>query len=125
MNALIAPDPEVVDASAPVDERIASLLIERGRLKESDLVRARRLYDEDPKGTLVDLMSRLGLVSERDAVEATAEVLKLPLVAAKDCPDQPPAPRSGPQSKANASPTSASPARTRSRTWKSAGKAMS
>lgn len=90
MNALIAPEPEVVDAAAPVDERIASLLIERGRLKESDLVRARRLYDEDPKGSLVDLMSRLGLVSERDAVEATAEVLKLPLVAAKDCPDQPP-----------------------------------
>ena len=90
MNALIAPEPEADATAAPVDERIASLLIERGRLKESDLVRARRLYDEDPKGSLVDLMSRLGLVSERDAVEATAEVLKLPLVAAKDCPDQPP-----------------------------------
>jgi general secretion pathway protein E len=90
MNALIATEPEADATAAPVDERIASLLIERGRLKESDLVRARRLYDEDPKGSLVDLMSRLGLVSERDAVEATAEVLKLPLVAAKDCPDQPP-----------------------------------
>lgn len=90
MNALIAPELEADATAAPVDERIASLLIERGRLKESDLVRARRLYDEDPKGSLVDLMSRLGLVSERDAVEATAEVLKLPLVAAKDCPDQPP-----------------------------------
>ncbi len=90
MNAQIAPEIEPADAASPVDERIASLLIERGRLKESDLVRARRLYDEDPKGSLIELMARLGLVSERDAVEATAEVLKLPLVAAKDCPDQPP-----------------------------------
>jgi general secretion pathway protein E len=88
MNALIAPEPEA--ATSPVEERIATLLIERGRLKETDLVRARRLYDEDPKGSLVELMTRLGLVSERDAVEATAEVLNLPLVAAKDCPDQPP-----------------------------------
>jgi general secretion pathway protein E len=89
MNAQIAERPESA-AATPVDERIAQLLIERGRLKEADLVRARRLYDEDPKGSLIELMARLGLVSERDAVEATADVLKLPLVAAKDCPDQPP-----------------------------------
>lgn len=90
MNALIAPDPPSADTPNSVDDRIASLLIERGRLKETDLARARRLYDEERKGSLVELMARLGLVSERDAVEATAEVLKLPLVAAKDCPDQPP-----------------------------------
>ena len=90
MNAVIANDPLEAETAASVDERIAQLLLERGRLKESDLTRARRLYDEDPKGSFIELMARLGLVSERDAVEATADVLKLKLVGAKDCPDQPP-----------------------------------
>jgi general secretion pathway protein E len=89
MNAELAERPETA-ATSPADERIAQLLIERGRLKEADLARARRLYDEDPKGSLIELMARLGLVSERDAFEATAEVLNLRMVAAKDCPDQPP-----------------------------------
>ncbi|MBL8274337.1 MAG: type II secretion system ATPase GspE, partial [Xanthomonadales bacterium] len=62
-----------------------------GRLKETDVVRARRLYDEDPRGSFVMLLARLGLISERDLVEATGEVLGLPLLAAKDCPDGPPA----------------------------------
>ena len=75
---------------SPVDEQISALLIERGRLKEADLVRAKRLHDEDPRNDFVSLMARLGLVSERDALETTAEVLKLPMVAAKDCPEQPP-----------------------------------
>jgi general secretion pathway protein E len=90
MNAVLAADAHAPAVPSSVDDRIASLLMERGRLKEADLVRARRLWDEDPKGNFVELMSRLGLVSERDAVEATAEVLELRLVASKDCPDQPP-----------------------------------
>jgi general secretion pathway protein E len=90
MSAVMANDVLDADRSTTVDERIAQLLLERGRLKESDLTRARRLYDEDPKGSFIELMARLGLVSERDSVEATAEVLKLKLVGVKDCPDQPP-----------------------------------
>ncbi|MBP6692637.1 MAG: type II secretion system ATPase GspE [Xanthomonadales bacterium] len=74
-----------------LDERISHLLQSRGRLKETDVVRARRLYDEDPRGSFVMLLARLGLISERDLVEATGEVLGLPLLAAKDCPDGPPA----------------------------------
>ncbi len=76
---------------AALDERISHLLQSRGRLKETDVVRARRLYDEDPRGSFVMLLARLGLISERDLVEATGEVLGLPLLAAKDCPDGPPA----------------------------------
>jgi general secretion pathway protein E len=72
------------------DERISAQLIARGRLKEADLGRARRLHEENPEGDFISLMTRLGLVSERDAAEALADVMQLPLLAAKDCPDAPP-----------------------------------
>ena len=71
------------------DERIVAALLARGRLKEADLGRARRLQDETG-GDLLALLSRLGLVSERDHAETAAEVLGLPLVTAKDMPDVPP-----------------------------------
>ena len=82
------PDPMV---EASLEERIASFLISRGRLKEADLGRARRLHEESPGGDFISLMTRLGLVSERDAAEALSEVLRLPFLSAKDCPDGPPA----------------------------------
>src|SRR5688572_8896767 len=72
------------------DARIAAALLGRGRLKDADLARAQRLHAE-AGGSLSALLVRLGMVSERDMAEAAAEVLELPLVAAKDCPDAPPA----------------------------------
>lgn len=69
--------------------RICAVLVERGRLKETDLVRARRLHEESG-GSLVALLTRLGLASERDVAEAIATVLDLPLKSAKDAPDAPP-----------------------------------
>ncbi len=81
-------------ASAPaaesLDERICEHLVARGRLKEADLARAHRLLEESGDGNLVPLLTRLGLVSEREMGESLAEVLGLPLVAAKDCPEAPP-----------------------------------
>ncbi|CAN5655121.1 type II secretion system ATPase GspE [soil metagenome] len=74
---------------AGIDERVVAALLERGRLKDVDLARARRLQ-EDTGGSLLSLLARLGLVSERDHAEACAMVLELPLVAAKDAPDLPP-----------------------------------
>jgi general secretion pathway protein E len=70
-------------------ERIVAALIEKGRLKEADLVRAQRLQEETG-GELLALIARLGLVSERDHAEACAEVLGLPLLATKELPDLPP-----------------------------------
>ncbi|WP_298856412.1 type II secretion system ATPase GspE [uncultured Aquimonas sp.] len=61
----------------------------RGRLKEADLLRARRLLEESG-GSLIALITRIGLASERDVAEASAEVLGLPLVSTKDVPEQPP-----------------------------------
>ncbi|MDQ3287893.1 MAG: type II secretion system ATPase GspE [Pseudomonadota bacterium] len=71
------------------DDRIVQALVAKGRLKESDLVRARRLQEETG-GSLLGLLSRLGLVSERDHAETVAEALDLPLVAVKDAPELPP-----------------------------------
>jgi general secretion pathway protein E len=65
-------------------------LVARGRLKDSDLVRARRLHEESPEGTLTGLMARLGLVSERDLAEAWSELLNAPLLAAREAPELPP-----------------------------------
>ena len=79
-------------AEASLDDRICQFLVARGRLKETDLVRGRRLHEEDPgAGSLVSLLTRLGLVSEREMAEAVSELLKLPLLSAKEFPDSPPA----------------------------------
>ncbi|HET6586998.1 MAG TPA: type II secretion system protein GspE, partial [Oleiagrimonas sp.] len=69
MSAVSVPVPsggeeQLRDDAAEI--RVCALLVERGRLKESDLGRARRLHAETPEGTLTALLARLGLVSERD-----------------------------------------------------------
>ena len=84
MNAIASPT-----ASANADEHNAATLLGRGRLKDADLARAQRLQAE-AGGSLGSLLVRLGLVSERDMAEAASEVLGLPLVSSKDCPDAPP-----------------------------------
>ena len=71
------------------DLRIAQALLARGRLKEADHARALRLQVE-AGGSLSALLVRLGMVSERDMAEAASEVLDLPLLLAKDCPETAP-----------------------------------
>lgn len=78
---------DTIDSSA--EERIIDALLAKGRLKEADLGRARRLQEETG-GSLLALLARLGLVSERDHAETCAEVLGLPLVSVKDAPELPP-----------------------------------
>jgi general secretion pathway protein E len=71
------------------DESIVAALLEKGRLKEADLARARRLQEETG-GSLLSLLARLGLVSERDHAETCAEVLGLQLVGLKQVSELPP-----------------------------------
>jgi len=72
----------------PADERLAKLLIERGRLRDADLVRIARVQDgQGSRERLSRLIVRLGLVSERDTAQALSEVLSLPLAASTDFPD--------------------------------------
>ncbi|HVK51649.1 MAG TPA: type II secretion system ATPase GspE [Pseudoxanthomonas sp.] len=72
-----------------MESQIVDALLAKGRLKDADLIRARRLQEETG-GSLLALLARLGLVSERDHAETCAEVLDLPLVSAKDMPELPP-----------------------------------
>lgn len=89
MNAVVQPVQSAQHVDAGADERIVAALLARGRLKDADLQRARRLQEETG-GSLLTLLGRLGLVSERDHADASADVLGLPLVSAKDTPDLPP-----------------------------------
>ncbi len=84
MNAALNDNPE-----ASADERIAQVLLAKGRLKEADHGRALRLQTESG-GALSGLLVRLGMVSERDMAEASSEVFGLPLLFSKDCPESPP-----------------------------------
>ena len=84
MNAVLS-DP----VPASPDERVAALLHARGKLKDADLARARRLQEDSGDG-LLSLLGRLGLVSERDHAEACAAELGLPLRSVKDVPELPP-----------------------------------
>ena len=74
-----------------LDERICAYLVSRGRLKEADLSRARRVHEDSDNESLPALLTKLGLVSERDMAESVAELLRLPLLTAKDFPEAPPA----------------------------------
>ena len=88
MNAI--PDPPVSESVAQdAEDRIVVTLLERQQLKDVDLARARRLQEETGGGIL-QLLSRLGLVSERDHAEACAQALGLRLLGARDMPAAPP-----------------------------------
>src|SRR6187431_1861895 len=80
---------ETTGGPGALEQLIAAALLGRGRLKDADLARAQRLQAE-AGGSLATLLVRLGLVSERDMAEASSEVLGLPLVSSRDCPDAPP-----------------------------------
>ncbi|MFT4247774.1 MAG: type II secretion system ATPase GspE [Pseudomonas sp.] len=71
------------------ETRVVEHLLERRKLKDGDLARARQVQAESELGLLA-LLGRLGLVSERDHAEACAEVLALPLLDARQLPDAPP-----------------------------------
>ena len=89
--ALKPPSSGTIQATEDHEAAVCSLLVARGRLKDNDLARAKRLHEEAPEGTFTALLARLGLVSERDLAEAWAELLNAPLLAARDAPDMPPA----------------------------------
>ncbi|WOS40261.1 MULTISPECIES: type II secretion system ATPase GspE [Xanthomonas] len=82
MNALVK---DTVVAVETPETRIIAALLAKGRLKDGDLARARQLQRESG-GSLLALLARLGLVSERDHAELSAEVLGLPLLDAKQLP---------------------------------------
>ena len=89
MNAIPADPPVSESVAQDAEDRIVATLLERQQLKDADLARARRLQEETGGGIL-QLLSRLGLVSERDHAEACAHALDLRLLGARDMPAAPP-----------------------------------
>ncbi len=89
-DATLVDAPPDLETLSELEQRICAGLTTRGRLREADLTRARRLYAENPEGGFIAFMTRLGLLSERDAAEGVAEVLQLQLVSSKEFPDGPP-----------------------------------
>ncbi|NDY94962.1 type II secretion system ATPase GspE [Wenzhouxiangella limi] len=78
--------------SVHLEDRAAELcrlLVERDRLREEDLNRA-RAYREQHGGNLLTLLVRLGLVSERDLARAQSELLDIPMISDKDYPEDAP-----------------------------------
>ncbi|HJU40427.1 MAG TPA: type II secretion system protein GspE, partial [Tahibacter sp.] len=92
MSAVETPEaavsPDVAEEN--LDERLCAFLVRKGRLKEADLARARRVHEESDGDRLINLLTKLGLVSERDMAESMAELFKLPLLGSKDFPESPP-----------------------------------
>jgi general secretion pathway protein E len=77
---------DVTSPGRPLD--LGELLVAHGRLGSADLARARRLA-EDGDEPLHGLLSRLGLVAERDLAEALAEWTGLERVEAAQFPETP------------------------------------
>jgi general secretion pathway protein E len=76
--------PEFDDAVA----RLGATLVESGALDTRTLERARRVAAETG-GRLDRVLTQLGLVSERSLAEALARLIKAPLVAVADYPEEP------------------------------------
>ena len=73
-------------ASADIDSRLGDLLLSTGRLDAAALERARRLRDGSGE-PLHAVLTKLGLVSERDLAATLADLLGLGVVGPDDYPD--------------------------------------
>ncbi|MEM9531870.1 MAG: type II secretion system ATPase GspE [Pseudomonadota bacterium] len=81
--------PEDTSPLSGFDRELCEALVAKGKLRDSDVSKAERLAAEG-NDNFVSLLVRLGLVSERDVAETTAEQLKLELISAKEYPEVPP-----------------------------------
>ena len=71
----------------PDAEQMCSWLLANGGLKQQELDRAQRLADADPENPLPMLLTRLGLVSERQVAQAWAALFSAPLLTSVDLPE--------------------------------------
>lgn len=67
-------------------------LVERGKLRETEIVRAERLAIQTDEAKIPALLLKLGLVSERDVAEILSAVSGAPLANPEDYPDTSPLP---------------------------------
>jgi general secretion pathway protein E len=75
-------------------DRFAEILVARGKVRDGEIHRARRLAAQAGDQQFPGLLVKLGLVSERDAAEILSEVGGLLLLTPTDYPDTSPLPES-------------------------------
>ncbi len=81
---------EDISPTESLEARLKERLLADKALKEMDFARARRLHSEQiGSETMVSVLVRLGMVSERAMASALAEVMDLPLCKPADFPDEP------------------------------------
>ncbi|WP_106477839.1 type II secretion system ATPase GspE [Phytohalomonas tamaricis] len=68
------------------DQSVCDWLVHQAKLKQSDIERARRLYENDEESFSTFLL-RLGMVSERDLALAWSSLLGAPLLNEDDAPE--------------------------------------
>ena len=84
------PSPQLagVGLSALNDDSLREALVDKGLLKAMDFTRAQGVHDEEGDETLVALLVRLGMVSERAMAQVQADTAGLPLLKPDDYPQQ-------------------------------------
>lgn len=69
------------------EHSLCQYMIVKGRLKEEDLVRGERLFQETLSTSLVPLLVRLGLTSERDVATSLSELMNLEMIKEAEYPE--------------------------------------
>ncbi|WP_395374376.1 type II secretion system ATPase GspE [Marinicella sp. W31] len=69
------------------EARFCAYMVEKERLREEDLQRGERLNRESFGVSIVPLLVRLGLASERDVATSLNELLELPIMRDKEMPE--------------------------------------
>lgn len=87
----VPPEPEPAPPT-PRYQRFAQELVARGKLRETEIIRAQKLAAQTDEARIPDMLVKLGVVSERDTAEILADISGLPLVAPDDYPDSSPLP---------------------------------
>ena len=89
----VAPTPV---AAADPYSLFAESLVRKGKARDQEINRTRRLAAQTDDQPLPSLLIKLGVVSERDVAEALMDVSQLPVVTATDYPDTSPLPEALP-----------------------------
>ena len=84
--------PEDVIEHSPRYSDFAAALVSRGKMRESEVIRAHRLALQTDDPRIPALLVKLGIISERDTAEILADVSGVDLVAPEDYPETSPLP---------------------------------
>jgi general secretion pathway protein E len=69
------------------EDKLCQYMIDNGRLKEEDLLKGKRLFAEVLSTSLMPLLVRLGLASERDVANSLSEIMNIDRIAEKEYPE--------------------------------------